>query len=210
MKHYLILTGVMMALFLASFGLVTWLQPAFLTDPRPWLELGGGPALAISIGLLVGDVLLPIPASLVMVANGAVFGIGTGTLVSLVGSTGASWLGFFLGRRGGSLLDRLVPKQEQARVNALLARWGTLAVVVTRPLPLLSETTAIIAGTSPMSWSSMMTASLAGALPASLLYALTGATSARLDNSFLVFGLVLAIAGCFWIIGKRMGHNETE
>lgn len=41
-------------------------------------------------------------------------------------------------------------------------------------------------------------------LPAALLYALTGATARNLDNAALVFGLVLLVAGLFWMIGKYL------
>jgi hypothetical protein len=35
-----------------------------------------------------------------------------------------------------------------------------------------------------------------------LLYAITGATAASLGNSFLVFGLVVGMAGLFWLIAR--------
>jgi hypothetical protein len=49
-------------------------------------------------------------------------------------------------------LERLVTAEERARANRLLERWGTLAIVVTRPIPLLAETVAIMAGASPLGW----------------------------------------------------------
>ena len=88
-------------------------------------------------------VALPVPFSLVMVAHGALFGVAVGTtLLSVVGSTVAALVGFALGRRGGPLLTRLVPPEERVRADRLLTRWGTLAIIVTRPVPLLAETTA--------------------------------------------------------------------
>jgi uncharacterized membrane protein YdjX (TVP38/TMEM64 family) len=80
---------------------------------------------------------------------------------------------------------------------------------VTRPVPILAETLAILAGTSPMRWRRMIAATFAGSLPAALIYALAGATARSLDNVALVFGLVLAVAGVFWLVGKRLGSGET-
>ena len=54
--------------------------------------------------------------------------------------------------KGGPLLSRLVPPEERARANDLLDRWGEMAVVATRPVPILAETVAILAGASPKSW----------------------------------------------------------
>jgi uncharacterized membrane protein YdjX (TVP38/TMEM64 family) len=202
MKRYALLTLSMMVLFLVLFGLAEWLHLPLLADPDPWLSRGGWIAALIGFGLLVSDVLLPVPSSLVMIAHGALFGVTLGTLLSLAGSLGAALFGFALGRRGGSLLARLVPEDERRRADALLQRWGDLAVVVTRPVPILAETLAILAGASPMKWGRMVAATLAGSLPAALLYAVTGATARSLDNVALVFALVLAVAGLFWFVGR--------
>jgi uncharacterized membrane protein YdjX (TVP38/TMEM64 family) len=114
----------------------------------------------------------------------------------------AALLGFALGRRGGRLSVRLVPPGERARADRLLARWGTLAIIVTRPVPLLAETTVIMAGASPLGWRRVALAALAGSLPGALLYALTGAVAASFQNGALVFVLVLFVAGVSWLVGR--------
>ena len=213
MKRYWQLTGLMMLTFLALFGLAEWLHVPLLTDPDPWMAHAGWAAALIGIGLLIADVLLPVPASLVMIAHGALFGVVWGTVLSLLGALGAGIFGFWLGRRGGSLVDRLVPADERRRADALLRAWGDLAIVVTRPVPILAETLAILAGTSPMTWPRMLAATLGGSLPAALIYALTGATARTLNDVPLVFALVLLVAGLFWAVGKRLRKvdgQETE
>jgi uncharacterized membrane protein YdjX (TVP38/TMEM64 family) len=202
MKRYWLLTGLMMVLFLALFGIVEWLRLPILTNPEPLLARGGWLAAVGGVVLLVADVVLPVPASLVMILHGALFGVVAGTLLSLAGALGAALFGFWIGRRGGPLLARLVPEDERQRADALLREWGDLAIIVTRPVPILAETMAILAGASPMGWGRMLLATLAGALPASLLYALTGATARNLDDTVLVFSLVLLVAGLFWAVGK--------
>ena len=204
MKRYWTLTFLMMLTFLALFGLAEWLHVPLLTDPDPWMARGGWAAALIGVGLLIADVLLPVPASLVMIAHGALFGFVWGSALSLAGALGAGVFGFWLGRRGGPLVDRLVPADERRRADALLRSWGDLAVVVTRPVPILAETLAILAGTSPMTWPRMLAATLGGSLPAALIYALTGATARKLNDVPLVFVLVLLVAGLFWAVGKRL------
>lgn len=202
MKRYGLLTGLMMVLFLVLFGIAEQLRVPILTDPGPLLARGGWIAAAGGVGLLVADVALPVPSSLVMILHGVLFGVVGGTLLSLAGSLGAALFGFWIGRRGGPLFARLVPEDERRRADALLQEWGDLAIVVTRPVPILAETMAILAGASPMGWGRLLLATLAGALPAALLYALTGATARSLDNAALVFSLVLLVAGLFWVLGK--------
>lgn len=203
MKRYLSITALMLAFFLVLFLIVEALGVPLLTDPTPWMNRGGVFAAVLGVSLLIADVLLPVPSSLVMVAHGALFGVVTGTLLSLLGSVGAAMFGFAIGRRGGKLLERIVPPEERVRADNLLRRWGVLAVIVTRPIPLLAETVAIMAGTSPLGWGSVALASFAGSLPAALLYALTGATVVNFESTTLMFGVVLLIAGFFWFIGNR-------
>lgn len=192
-----------MVVFLALFGVVEALGVPVLTSEQPLPAEGGVAAAALGVGLLLVDVLLPVPSSVVMVGHGALFGVLTGTALSLLGSVGAAALGFALGRRGGPLLARLVTPGERARADALLARWGGMAIVATRPIPLLAETVAILAGTSPMTWPRLLGAAAAGSLPPALAYAMTGASAAALGDGFLMFGLVMLVTGGFWLAAWR-------
>ena len=202
--------GGMLAVFLVLFFLVEALGIPLLVDPTPWLKQGGIWAAALGVALLIADVLLPVPSSLVMVAHGALFGVVLGTLLSLLGSTGAAVFGFWIGRRGGKLLERLVTAEERARANRLLERWGTLAIIVTRPIPLLAETVAIMAGASSLGWGRTTLAALAGSLPPALLYALTGASAGRFQNTALMFLFVLLITGLFWIVGRQITPGQKR
>jgi uncharacterized membrane protein YdjX (TVP38/TMEM64 family) len=205
MKRYWLIAGALVALFLLLFAVVEALRIPLLTDPAPWLKQGGVAAALLGVGLLIVDVFLPVPSSLVMIAHGALFGVVVGTLLSLVGSTGAALLGFAVGRRGGPLLARLVPPAERRQADLLLSRWGALAIVVTRPVPLLAETVAILAGASPIPWRHAALAAFAGSLPGAVLYALTGAVASTFGNAVLMFGLVLLVAGLFLLCGRWIG-----
>jgi uncharacterized membrane protein YdjX (TVP38/TMEM64 family) len=196
--------GGMLAFFLGLFFVVEALGVPLLVEPTPWLNRGGVLAAVLGVSLLIADVLLPVPSSLVMVAHGALFGVVGGTLLSLVGCLGASLFGFWLGRRGGRLLERLVTSEERERADYLLRRWGMLAIIVTRPVPLLAETIAIMAGTSSMGWGRMALASLMGSLPPAFLYALTGASVGKFQDTALVFVFVLLVAGFFWMVGRLL------
>ena len=202
MTRYLLIVSAMILFFLLLFFLVEALRIPLLSDPTAWLKKGGVVAACLGVGLLIADVLLPVPSSLVMVAHGAIFGVVWGTLVSLLGGMGAALFGFAIGRRGGKVIERLVTPEERARANRMLARWGSLAVVVTRPVPLLAETVAIMTGASPLGWSRMMLASFAGSLPPALLYALTGAAYPNFQSGTLMFGAILLVAATFFLIGR--------
>lgn len=204
MRVYWLIALGLIACFLALFGVVQALEVPLLTDPEPMMSTPGLLAAVVGVGLLLVDVLLPVPSSFVMVAHGTLFGAVGGTLLSLVGTVGATAFAFALGRRGGPLLDRLVTPDERARGDRLLERYGGLAIVATRPLPLLAETVAIMAGTSPMSWPRLLLAATLGALPPSLLYAITGAQVAALDDQLLIMGGVMGCAAVFWLVARRL------
>lgn len=211
MRTYWLLFWGLAAAMLALFGLASALEIPLLEDPRPVLDHAGqAGAAAIGASLLVADVLLPVPSSLVMIAHGALFGLVPGALVSLIGALGAAAFGFALGRGAGGRLERWLSPEERSRADRLLRRWGLLAVVVTRPVPILAESVAIFAGASPLRWPSFLLAALLGNLPSCLLYAATGATARRLDDVALIFGLVLAIAAATWWVGSRRAPAGEE
>ena len=203
MKQYWIAVGTVLFVFLGAFLVIEQLNVPLLHDPSELMTAKSMGAAGIGIALLVADVFLPVPSSLIMISNGVLFGVVGGTILSLLGSLGATLTGFFLGRTGESLLARFVSPKQRQRADQLLQKWGILAIIVTRPLPLLAETTAIMAGTSTMTWPKVTYGAIAGSLPAAMLYALTGATAASFNQSGLTFGLVLLIAGSFWLLGRR-------
>lgn len=208
MKRYLMLTAALIAFLTILFVVVETLGVPLLTDPTPLMKHGGVLAAILGVGLLIADVVLPVPSSLVMVAHGALFGVVIGTLLSLAGSVGAALFGFAIGRRGGKFLNRTVTPAEQLRANAFLAQWGALAIIVTRPIPLLAETVAIMSGASSLGWRTVALASIAGSLPPALLYALTGAAVANFQNTSLMLAVVLLVAGLFWLLGRLIvKHN---
>ncbi len=190
--------GVSLLLFLA----VERAGVGILVAPGPWLAGGGVPAAAISLALLVSDIVLPVPSSIVMALNGRLFGVAAGAALSVAGTVGAAMFGVALGRRGSGIVARFVGPREHARATALLARWGILAIVVTRPIPLLAESVAIMAGTSNLSAARVAVASALGALPPALIYALAGSANASAAGQAIIFLGVIALAGLLWLVGR--------
>ena len=198
-----VITLALLAFILIPFAL--WEGTLFSATERLIAGSWAGPVYgAVLAGLLFADVALPVPSSLIMIANGALFGIFLGSVLSLIGGTGAAVIAFYIGRRGGPLLKRFVPAAEYDRANRFLDEWGVLAIIVTRPVPLLAETTAIMAGSSNMGLIRVFVASIAGLLPVSLLYAVAGATAASFGNAALSFVFVLIIAAVFWMTRRRL------
>lgn len=202
-KRYAMIAGLLIALFLVLFVVVEVWRPSLLIDPSPRMKHAGWPTALLGVGLLTVDAVLPVPASLVMIAHGAVFGVVVGTLLSMVGSTGATLLGFTIGRRGGRFMARFVSSGERMAADRMIARWGMLAIIASRPVPLLAETVAVIAGTSPMSWGRVTLAAVIGAFAPSLLYAIAGAAAVDFQSGALVFAAAILLSGAAWFLGQR-------
>ena len=197
MKRYGWAMAALVVALVVGFAVVEAAGVPLLTEPDAAMSGGGLAAAALGVGLLVGDVVLPVPSSLVMLAHGALFGVVLGALLSLVGTVGAAVAGLWIGRRGERLLA--IPASERRRAQELVDRWGVVAVVATRPVPVLAEATAIMAGAAGASAFRVGMAAAAGGLPAALLYALAGTLVVDAISGGAVFVAVLAVAAVFWL-----------
>jgi uncharacterized membrane protein YdjX (TVP38/TMEM64 family) len=175
-RYWLVVVALMVALLL-MFAVVEALGIEVLVDPSPWLASATVAAAVVGITLLIVDVLLPVPSSLVMIALGSLFGLWVGAGLALIGTVGAGALGFGIGRRGSGPLGRMIGQDERARADRLLDRWGLAAIALTRAVPILAETTVILAGTSRIRWPAALAAVILGSIPVVLAFAWIGATA---------------------------------
>lgn len=210
MKHYAGLVAALVTVLLLAFAVVEATGVPVLGDPLPALDGGGLAAAGVGVALLVADVVLPVPSSVVMIAHGALFGVVGGALLSLAGAVGAAMVGFLLGRRGSPLVGRLVPPDERKRADELIGRWGLLAVIVSRPVPVLAETVAVMAGASTMPARTMVVGTAVGAVPAAVLYAVAGALAAGFVSGAVVFGAVVLAAVLAWVVGRAVGIRRVQ
>lgn len=187
---------------LIGLGLAEAFDVGLLLRPDEHMN-GGGAAAALGVGLLVADIVAPVPSSLVMLAHGAIFGVVPGAVLSLVGRTGNAVVGVLLGRGAGSILARRTGPRRRSGGD-LLRRWGLAAVVVTRPVPVLAESTLTAAGAMGMPAPAVVGAAVLGAVPEAVLYALAGSAAATFRNAAAVFGAVLVLAAGAWVMGARL------
>jgi len=195
MRRYLTLTLGLCVFFLITFGIVTAANVPLLTHPGSLSAVAG-------VALLIADVVLPVPSSLIMFAFGAAYGFWIGAALSMAGCVGASLAGFALGRGGREVVRRFVRDDEYDRASSLLDRWGTLALIATRPVPILAETVAILAGASRTSWARMTATAVLGSIVPTVLYAWAGSAAREPVDGIVIFLLVLAFSGVLWWIGR--------
>jgi uncharacterized membrane protein YdjX (TVP38/TMEM64 family) len=201
--RYLAVVGILLTLLLGSFVLAEALHVPLLTDPAHHLTTIQTPAAVVAVSLLVSDVVLPVPSSAVMLALGALYGPVIGALLAVLGRVLMAATGYAIGQRGGRLLSRLVPPDGYAAAEHVLRRWGTIGIVITRPVPLLAETTVIMAGASSIGLHRVLVAAFIGSTPEAILYTLSGALARSVDDAALIWTALLIVAGGFWFVGRR-------
>jgi uncharacterized membrane protein YdjX (TVP38/TMEM64 family) len=131
---------------------------------------------AVVIGLLTVDVVAPVPSSLVAAFAGVTFGPIVGSLLVFVGLSIGCAVGYVIGRRvgrsvGGTRYGRRAGRRVLATAAAIHSRDAAIAVVVTRPVPLLAEATVVVAGLSGMRRTTFAFACLAANAVVAILFA---------------------------------------
>ncbi len=149
-----------------------------------WLDPLPPPAVlaAAEIGVLAADIILPVPSSLVATLGGASLGVAVGTLCGSVGLTIGSLAGWLLGRIAGRRSFEALDARERAAVAARRRTLGPLLVVVSRPLPILAEAVALMAGAAGMTWPTFLAAAAPANCVIALAWSLAGACGRNADS----------------------------
>lgn len=209
MKRYAIVATIIAILILLSFLLVEALGIPLLTDPSEDIRAGGWIAALIGGGLLLADVFIPIPSSVIMIAHGAAFGVLGGFLLSFVASVGGAMIGWWVGNKGRPVMNRVVTLREKRQANTFILRYGLLAIIISRLLPIVAETVAIMAGTTDIGWKRMLVATSIGAIPPALIYAIAGSATSDFSSGVLVTVGVVLVAVIAWLIGRRLMPGDA-
>ncbi|MEH0934638.1 TVP38/TMEM64 family protein [Micromonospora psammae] len=199
------------AVLVVVFLVVEALDVPVLTGPTPMPREAGPAAAAAGVGLLLVDVALPVPSSLVMTANGALFGVLAGTLLSLIGGLGATLVAFGIGANSRHLIARATTPTQHARAEALLRRYGLMAVLLTRPVPVLAETVALLAGTYRLGWRRVALAGAGGVLPTALVCATAGAAARTARGATITVVVLLGVvtlAG--WLVRRKAAPEASR
>ncbi|MBK6942106.1 MAG: VTT domain-containing protein [Planctomycetes bacterium] len=170
------------------------------------LESTHGRALAAVVVflLLVVDLVLPLPSSVLMTLSGALLGPVHGTLVNAAGSLACSAIGFALCRTyGARAFERLIGAGELPRVIAFVERFGPLGIVFSRSVPMLTEIVSCTAGLGRMRIGPFFAWSAIGTLPVAALYAWAGAQRATALALPLTIGVAFVVPGIALLVARR-------
>jgi uncharacterized membrane protein YdjX (TVP38/TMEM64 family) len=218
--------GVQLALLAGLTGLVLLIPPARhvlvrglsllatgqLSQFQQYLQSLGFWAPAVSIALMVAESLfIPVPVTIIMVANGLVFGVWKGILVSLAGGLIGAFAAYGIGRSlGRGLVARVLPAAALREADRLMAKYGTWAIVFERWIPgVPGDPMSYAAGVTRIPARTFLLLTVAGLLPANVVTAYLGAqVGGDVPLRYWLSGWTLAaIAYLAWRIVRRRRHT---
>lgn len=174
-----------------------------------WLRQYGGWAWLFGILLLMGDLVLPLPATLIMSALGYVYGPVAGGLISAFGSFLAGALGYWLCRMlGENTAIALLGKNDYQKGKNLSNGVGAWIVVLSRWLPVFPEVVSCMAGLTRMPVLYFHIALLCGSLPLGFVYAFLGYTG--VESPGLAIALSAVVPPLIWLGVRPMVKRRIE
>lgn len=198
-------------LFLLSWGLFgESLEAAWNVDKlTEHFEQAKSWAWLLGILLLLADLLLPIPGTIVMSALGAVYGFWIGGLLSAIGSMLAGMLGYGVGRFfDEKFAKRWLGEKDFEKGRSLFEKSGAWVVAISRALPILPEVLACMAGLLRMPFGTFVIALACGSVPMGFLFAWIGTVGREQPAWGLAFSL--GVPAVLWGVAAVMRKKSSE
>jgi uncharacterized membrane protein YdjX (TVP38/TMEM64 family) len=203
-RHLLLLCFVLVVAI--SLPFVLWgsrFEAAFgLEGSRAWMEGFGDWAWAAGMLLLVSDVALPIPSTIVMSALGWMYGWFWGGVFSAAGSVLSGCTAYGLSRwLGRSVAIRIAGEEGLKQAESLFEGGGSWLVAVSRWLPVLPEAVACLAGVARMKWRPFFVALVIGSLPLGFAFAAIGHLGHESPAAAFALSALLPIG--MWLLARK-------
>lgn len=178
-----------------------------LDGSRAWMERYGSYAWLAGIVLLVADIFLPVPSTVVMSALGLIYGWFWGGLASAAGSITAGLVAYGLCRAAGRRAAVwLAGEDGLIKGEALFAKHGGWLVATSRWMPVLPEAIACLAGLVRMPFQRFLLAMICGSLPMGFAFAAIGALGS--SQPTLAIALSAAVPVCLWLLARRFLRSD--
>lgn len=158
--------------------------------------------------LLIGDLFLPIPATVVMSALGYIYGWVIGGLLSGLGSFLSGAMAYELCKRiGERAAVRILGAQDFEKGQKMFVRVGGWIVAFSRWLPIFPEVVACMAGITRMPARIFYLALLCGSLPLGFVFAYIGETGNTAPGLALAFSA--GLPPFLWFFARYLIQKKT-
>ncbi len=171
-------------------------------------------AATISV-LLASDVFLPVPSSVLATVSGLSLGIGSGALVTWAGMQAGALVGYAVGRLAGTgAVRRIVGPVEFERAERSHRRWGWFSLIVSRAVPVLAESSVLLAGTVRMPIARFAWLTGVSNFAVAMVYAVVGSYALEARAFLLAFAASVLVPGAAMLVhrvctGQGEGRREV-
>ena len=174
-----------------------------------WLNGYGQWAWLAGVILLISDLLLPIPGTLIMSALGFIYGPWLGGILATLGSFLSGLLAFGLCRLMGEKGAKWILGEDgYEKGQNIFDRVGGWIVVLSRWLPVFPEVVACMAGMARMRPAIFATALLAGSAPLGFVFAFIG----HMGDSYPAVAIILSavLPPIIWLLVRPAFKRSLE
>ncbi len=175
-----------------------------------WVKQFGllGPIVLI-FAMTVQMFMLIVPNILLFIISIICYGPVWGALISLIGVTASSTLGYFIGKKlGPRAIDRFVSQNTQDKMSIFIERYGAKAIAIMRLSSLSSDALGFVAGILEMSYKKYILATLAGITPVIILIAIYG-KSGKIESALIWIGAISLVLLIVYIILDKNKRREV-
>lgn len=174
-----------------------------------WLNAYGSWAWLAGILLLVSDLVLPVPGTVIMSALGYMYGTVAGGLLSALGSFLAGAMAYLLCRSFGTgAAMRILGERDFERGHRIFEHLGGWIVALSRWLPVLPEVTACMAGLTRMPARLFFLALACGSLPVGFAFALIGHMG--VNHPLIAVGLSALVPALLWLVVRPLVFHRLR
>ena len=162
----------------------------------------GSWAWAFGMLLLIADLFLPLPGTIIMSALGYIYGPFFGGLLASLGNVLSGMLAYWLCRSIGRKGARwILGEKDLLKGEALFQKQGGWIVAISRWLPIIPELVACMAGLNQMRAGTFFTALICGSIPLGFVFAYIGYEG--IDNPTLAIILSAVLPAILWLIAQQ-------
>ncbi len=156
----------------------------------------------LAVLALIGDIILPLPATGIMAGLGKLQGFWLGSLLSFIGTFSAGLIGYGVARFASKKwANKISSVKEQEEYQHIFDKYGAFAIILSRAMPILPEVMTILAGFSKMEFRKFITALFLGSVPTALFFSWLGSND-KLDSSLNILVSVLLPVGIFTVVNR--------
>lgn len=161
--------------------------------------------------MIFQSIIAPLPAFLITIANGALFGFWGGMLLSWSSAMLGAALCFYIARFfGAKHVAKIVTRPVVSRTDEFIQEYGNFAILIARLLPYVPfDVVSYVAGLTRMQFLGFWVATGIGQLPATAVYTYLGnKISANTKLLLYGFGLAISVSIVIWLVKNRKSKEE--